>query len=333
MAILPDVLRPASARLRARKESRERERYVLRQKLYREYPDLPRLDAALRSTMAEVAELALDRGADRETRLEEIRARNLALQEERTALLAQAGYGPGALDDAPACPRCRDTGWVGGRICPCLKELCIQEQLRQLSSVLDLENQTFDKARLDLYSDRPWPNMTKSPRLNMTNVLKVCECYAAQFPDYPLQNLLLSGNTGLGKTFLSACIAGTVARRGYSVVYDTAIHVFALFDARRFARDAGQEQAAQEAVERCLRCDLLILDDLGSETTTSLVQSALYELVNARLRPEYRTIISTNLFSESIRARYTAQIASRLEGSFRELTFYGEDIRLKDVRK
>lgn len=333
MAILPDVLRPASARLRAQKESRERERYVLRQKLYREYPDLSRLDAALRGTMADVAELALDRGADREARLEEIKARNLALQQERTALLAQAGYGPDALDDAPSCPRCRDTGWVGGKMCDCLKQLCVQEQLKQLSAVLDLENQSFDKARLDVYSDRPWPDMAKSPRVNMANVLKVCEGYAARFPDYPLQNLLFSGNTGLGKTFLSACIAGSVARRGFSVVYDTAIHVFAQFDARRFARDAGQEQAAQGAVERYLRCDLLILDDLGSETTTSLVQSALYELVNTRLRPECRTIISSNLFSESIRARYTAQIASRLEGSFRELTFYGDDIRVKGVKK
>lgn len=331
MAILPDVLRPASARLRAQKETRERERYALRQKLYREYPDLPRLDAALRGTMAEVAELVLDREADRETRLEEIKTRNLALQRERTALLARAGYGPDDLDDLPACPQCRDTGWVGGKMCTCLKQLCIREQLRQLSSVLDLESQSFDRFRLDVYSDLPWPDMAKPPRMNMANIVKVCEGYAARFPDYPLENLLLSGNTGLGKTFLSACIAGAVARRGFSVVYDTAIHVFALFDARRFARDAGQEQAAQEAVERCLRCDLLILDDLGSETTTALVQSSLYELINARLRPEYRTIISTNLFSESIRARYTAQIASRLEGSFRELTFYGDDLRVKGL--
>ena len=328
MAILPDVLRRASARLRARKETRERERYALQQRLYREYPELSRLDAALRGTMAELAELALSGGADSGEKVEEIRARNLELQRRRGALLEEAGYAVSALDDTPACPQCRDTGWAEGQMCACLKELCIQEQLRRLSRVLDLENQTFDRARLDVYSDRAWPGEVRPPRQNMANVLKVCEGYARQFPDYPLKNLFFSGNTGLGKTFLSACIAGTAARRGFSVVYGTAINVFSLFDARRFARDAEQERAAREAVEDCLRCDLLILDDLGSETTTALVQSALYELVNTRLRPECRTIISSNLSMENIRGRYTAQIASRLEGEYRELTFYGDDIRV-----
>lgn len=333
MPILPDVLRPASARLRARKESREREQYALRQKLYGEYPDLPRLDAALRGTMADVAQLAFSGGEaeERDARLEEIKARNLALQRERTALLAQAGYGPDDLDDAPACPKCRDTGWVGSRMCECLKQLCIQEQLRQLEPVLDLEHQCFDKFRLDVYTDRPWPDMSTPPRQNMANVLRVCEDYAARFPDYPLHNLLLSGNTGLGKTFLSACIAGAVARKGYSVVYDSVIHAFAQYDARRFARDADQEQEARKAVERYLRCDLLILDDLGSEATTTLVQSALYELIDARLKPECRTVISSNLSADDIRTRYSPQIASRLVGSFRELTFYGEDLRVKGV--
>lgn len=329
MAYEPEVLRRAMARFRARKETRERERYALRQRLYEAYPDLPRLDAELRGTIVEVTEAALSRGTDMEGKLEEIRVRNLALQQERTALLARAGYGPDALDDVPACPQCRDTGWVGGRMCGCLRELCAREQAKQLSSLLDLEGQSFDTFRLDVYSDRPWPGTGRSPRQNMANILKVCQGYAEQFPDYPLRNLFFSGNTGLGKTFLSACIAGEVSRRGFSVVYDTAIHVFACFDARRFARDVEQEREARQAVDRYLNCDLLILDDLGSETTTALVQSSLYELVNSRLGPDFRTIVSSNLSAEDIRARYTPQIASRLEGSFRELTFYGEDIRVR----
>ena len=329
MAYEPEVLRRATARFRAQREQRERERFALRQRLYQAYPDLPRLDAALRGTMAEVAEAALDRGGDAKDRLEDIMARNLALQQERTALLAKAGCGPDALDDAPACPKCRDTGWVGAQMCGCLRELCVREQVKQLSSLLDLEGQTFDTFRLDVYSDQLWPEMGFSPRRNMANILKVCRGYAAQFPGYPLRNLFFSGNTGLGKTFLSACIAGEVSRRGSSVVYDTAIHVFACFDARRFARDAEQEREARQAVDRYLNCDLLILDDLGSETTTALVQSSLYELINSRLGPAFRTIVSSNLSAEDIRARYTAQIASRLEGSFRELTFYGDDIRVK----
>lgn len=328
MAYEPIVLRRAAARLREQKEQRERERYILRQRLCQAYPELPRLDAALRGTMADLAELALSGQADQAKKLEEIKTRNLALQRERAGLLAEAGYAPDALDDTPACPKCRDTGWVGTNMCTCLKELCTQEQIRQLSSLLDLQGQSFDTARLDVYSDRPWLNTGRSPRQNMANVLKVCQGYAARFPDYPLHNLFFSGSTGVGKTFLSACIAGEVSRRGFSVVYDSAIHVFSCFDERRFARDAGQEREARQAVDRYLNCDLFILDDLGSELTTALVQSALYELINTRLGSTFRTIISSNLSVDEVRARYTPQIASRLEGSFREVTFYGDDLRL-----
>lgn len=263
MAYEPEVLRRATARLRAKRELRERERCALRQRLYETYPDLPRLDASLRGTMAEVAELAMSGGADTEGKLEAIKARNLALQRERTGLLAQAGYGPDVLDDVPACPKCRDTGWVGTQMCACLKELCVREQAKRLSSLLDLEGQSFDTFRLDLYDHRPWPGTGRSPRQNMSNILKVCQGFAGEFPDYPLRNLFFSGNTGLGKTFLSACVAGEVSRRGFSVVYDSAIHVFSCFDARRFARDGEQEREARQAVDRYLNCDLLILDDLG----------------------------------------------------------------------
>ena len=329
MAYEPTVLRRAAARLRAQRELRERERFALRQRLYEAYPDLPRLDAALRGTMAEVAELVLSGGADAEGKLEEIKTRNQQLQRERTGLLAQAGYGPDALDDAPACPRCRDTGWVGTQMCACLKELCVREQAKQLSSLLDLEGQSFDTFRLDVYSDRPWPGTGRSPRQNMANILKVCQGYAGAFPDYPLRNLFFSGNTGLGKTFLSACVAGEVSRRGFSVVYDSAIHVFACFDARRFARDGEQEREARQAVDRYLNCDLLILDDLGSEHNLPSTRASLYELVNGRLQSGRHTIISSNLSTREIGAEYGAQLASRLEGLYRELTFYGEDLRLK----
>lgn len=330
MAYEPSVLLRASARLRAQREARERERYALRQRLYQEYPELPRLDTALRGTMAELAELAFGGNADSGEKLEEIKERNQSLQRERAGLLAKAGYGPDALDDIPACPKCRDTGWTGASMCSCLKALCAQEQIRQLSSLLDLQGQSFETFRLDVYSPLPWGDK-RPPRENMSRVLTVCQGYARQFPGYPLQNLFFSGGTGLGKTFLSACIAQEVSRRGYSVVYDTAIHVFACFDARRFARDPEQEQEARRAVDRYLNCDLLILDDLGSEATTALVQSALYELINTRLGPEFHTVISSNLSVEQIRARYTPQTASRLEGNFRELTFYGDDIRLGAV--
>lgn len=324
----PSIVRSAAARLRARAEQHAREVYTLRTRLYQAEPRLPKLDAALRGTMAEVAELALSGNSDHASQLEEIKARNLALQEERKQLLRDLGYGPSALDDAPLCPNCRDTGWVGTKMCGCLHALCVEEQTKSLSRLLDFSGQSFASARLDVYSDQAWKGEVRSPRENMQRIFAVCEGYARQFPSYPLKNLFFSGGTGLGKTFLSACIAQEVSGAGFSVVYDTAINIFATFETRKFSREAELGREARDDARRYLNCDLLILDDLGSEMTTQFVQSALYELVNSRLISGKRTIISSNLSTDAVRIRYTPQIASRLEGEYQELTFYGDDIRL-----
>ena len=139
---------------------------------------------------------------------------------------------------------------------------------------------------------------------------------------------LLFGAPGLGKTFLSACIARTVSESGFSVVYDTAVNIFTRFEEQKFARDRLEAGEAKDETRRYLGCDLLILDDLGSELSTPFVQSALYTLINTRLTADKRTVISSNLTMDQVRARYTPQIASRLEGEYRVLPFYGEDIRL-----
>lgn len=332
MAFEPDILQRAAARLARRRDARERKRYLLEQQLYQQEPRLRTLDRALRGTMVELTDLIASGkpvSADG-PEIAAIRRRNLDLQAERAELLHTLGYAPDALDDRPACPKCGDTGWVGTEMCSCLRELCAREQLRELTSLLNLtDEQSFDRLRLDVYSDQPWQGMARSPRENMRRVVTVCEGFARQFPGYPLKNLLLSGGTGLGKTFLSGCIAREVSEQGFSVVYDTAIHLFSVFEAKKFSRDADEGQRAKDGTRRYLGCDLLILDDLGSELTTPFVQSALYELVNSRLLADRRTIISTNLSLEQISGRYTPQVTSRIDGLFQELTFYGEDIRLK----
>jgi DNA replication protein DnaC len=240
------------------------------------------------------------------------------------------GYEPDALDDTPACKQCGDTGWNGTVMCDCLKALCAQEQMKELSSLLNLsDDQTFRKARLDIYSDEVWPDMGVSPRANMEKVIGLCQGYAQQFGRYPLKNLFLSGATGLGKTFLSGCIAREVSDQGFSVVYDTAISLFSAFEAKKFSRDMDEGRQAKDDTRRYLNCDLLILDDLGSELTTPFVQSALYELINSRLVTDRATIISSNLTMEDVRGRYSPQVASRLAGEYRTLPFFGEDIRLQ----
>ena len=323
------IVQRASARLARRKEIRERRRWDLEQELYRRQPRLRELDRAIGGTMAELAGLAISGKPIQADgpEIADIRRRNLELQAQRAELLHTLGYEPDALDLTPACTKCGDSGWAGAEMCTCLKELCAQEQMKSLTALLNLtDEQNFDRLRLDVYSDQPWEGK-RSPRENMKRVVTVCEGFARRFPDYPLHNLLLSGGTGLGKTFLSGCIAREVSGRGYSVVYDTAISLFSTFEAKKFSRDLGQERQARDDTRRYLNCDLLILDDLGSELTTPLAQSTLYEVVNSRLQGGKHTIISTNLSMEQIGARYTPQVVSRLAGAYQELTFYGDDIR------
>ena len=330
MSYEPTVVRKALARLERRRDGRDRRRYELERELYARQPRLRQVDADLRGTAADLAMLAAGGRPIQADgpEIAAIRRRSEALQAERTRLLAELGYGPEALDDVPACPRCGDRGWADGAMCACLRELCAREQIKMLTALLNLtDEQDFDRLRLDVYSDRPWDG-GRSPRDNMKRVAAVCEGYARQFPGYPLKNLLLSGGTGLGKTFLSGCIAREVSRRGFSVVYDTAGGVFDAFDARRFARDPEREQQAREDTRRYLSCDLLILDDLGSEQNLPSARASLYEVVNSRLQAGRHTIISSNLSAGQIREQYGAQLASRVEGLYRELTFYGEDLRL-----
>ena len=327
-----NVLRRATQRLeQGRRERRERVE-GLRRDAYARQPKLERLDRQLQQTMAQLVAAALRQGEDPARAVREVRERNLAIQQERAVLLGALGLPEDALDDKPACPLCGDTGWQGAKMCRCLRELCAREQIAELSKLLDLGEQSFDTFRMDYYSQTPWPGGT-SPRENMELVYEVCLNYAQKFGRFPIRNLFLTGAPGLGKTFLSACIARTVSEKGHSVVYDTAGNIFAQFEVRKFQRDSADGQEARDETRRYLNCDLLILDDLGSELVTQFTQSALYELVNSRLVGEKHTVISTNLSLEEAARRYPPQIASRLEGEYHALHFFGDDIRLLKKRQ
>lgn len=334
MAYEHTVLQRAGARMARRREIRARKRWDLEQALYRQCPELRELDRALRGTMSELAGLAVSGAGIRADgpEITSIRARNLELQARRTEVLRELGHTPDELEDIPACPTCGDTGWVGDTMCPCMRNICRSEQMKLLTDLMNLTpEQCFNNLRLDVYSNAPWKGTGRSPREHMHKVAELCEGFACQFPNYPLKNLLLSGGTGLGKTFLSGCIAREVSERGFSVVYETAINLFAAFETRKFTRDAAEERQARDDTRRYLNCDLLILDDLGSEFISPMVQSALYEVINTRLQTGKSTIISTNLSTEQIAGRYNPQISSRIQGLYRELVFYGEDIRLRQL--
>ena len=323
-----NVQRRAVQRLERERRQRQDRAERLRLEAYQREPRLEQLDRRIQGTMAGLVAAALRQGGDPVKAVRSVREENQDLQRERAVLLGAMGLPEDALDEKPACPLCKDTGWQGAKMCCCLRELCAQEQIKELSKLLDLGEQSFDTFRMDYYAQNIYPGRGTSPRGNMELVYDVCLNYATKFGRFAIKNLFLSGAPGLGKTFLSACIARTVSENGYSAVYDTAANIFAQFEARKFLRDSADGQDARDETRRYLNCDLLILDDLGSELTTQFTQSALYELVNTRLVGGRHTVISSNLSMEEVAQRYAPQIASRLDGMYHSLYFFGDDIRL-----
>ncbi len=326
MAYSAEVVQRARQRLAQAREDRESEN---RQHLAAAYQRLPRLreiDIELRRTMAQAAQAAFLQGSDGRELLEQAKQQNLALQQERQ-MLAETCFEPGYLDDSPLCHICGGTGYVGSNMCECLRELCRQEQKKEVS-ILSGSTDSFQKFRLDYYPDRIDPKYGASPRTIMERNFQCCRRYALSFSG-DAGNLLFVGGTGLGKTFLSACIARTVADRGFSVAYETANHLFGKLEQAKFN---PSEESRREA-DMLLTCDLLIIDDLGTEMPGQFVTAALYGLLNDRLLAGKPMVISTNLNVEEMNRRYSPQIASRLHGSFQRLTFVGEDIRVLKGRE
>ena len=321
MAYSAEVIQRARERLAQAREDRQSENRQHLAEAYARVPRLREIDLELRRTMAYAAQSVFASGGDRNA-LEQAKQANLSLQREREALAAEY-FEEGYLDDSPICDRCGGLGYVGSAMCECLRELCRQEQKKELT-LLAVGRESFDQFRLDYYPDRIDPKLGLNIRSVMEKTFQTCRRYAYGFTERS-GNLLFSGDTGLGKTFLSACIARTVADRGYSVVYESAGHMFGKLERAKFS---GDEQMREET-KKYTDCDLLIIDDLGTEMPGQFVSAALYSLVNDRLLAGRPMIISTNLNVEDLSRRYSPQIASRLRGSFQRLAFLGEDIRVK----
>ncbi|MBR2047303.1 MAG: ATP-binding protein [Oscillospiraceae bacterium] len=320
MAYSSEVVRRARARLAEARADRERENREHLRIAYEQVPRLREIDRQLQRTMAKAA-MSVFSGGDAKTLMEEAKKENKALQQEREWLL-DASFEEGFLDETPICPICSGSGYVGSTMCECLQELCRQEQKKELT-FLSAGRESFDQFRLEYYPAAVDPKTGYSPRAIMERTFQVCKRYAFGF-HMKSGNLLFSGNTGLGKTFLSACIARTVADSGYSVVYESAGHLFQTLERARFESNEENRQAAA----KYSACDLLIMDDLGTELPGQFINAALYSLVNDRLLEGKPTIISTNLSEEELVRRYGPQISSRLRGSYRRVAFVGEDIRL-----
>ncbi len=319
MAIDGKLMARARDRLAEIKEANSREADRRMAQVYAQSPEIKAIDASMRELMGRVIALASRKGPDSARQLAEIERLSAELCAQKAEALVEKGYPADYLDSVCSCKHCADTGYDRhGNPCSCLMKLYEEEKSAYLSSIPGHEGDSFRSFDLSYYSG--------ADRAIMEMTLETCREYALSFgPDSA--NLLFRGGTGLGKTFLSGCIAKEVSDKGFSVVYETAGDAFAAFEDRKFSRDPAILERSEERVRRVLDCQLLILDDLGTEMSTSFTHSALYTIINSRLASGKKTIVSTNLTAEEMAARYTPQVVSRLGGEFDVLPFRGRDIR------
>ncbi len=248
-----------------------------------------------------------------------LRARNEELMAKRRRIIMGLGY-PGDYTDVHyTCKTCSDTGFVGTKMCSCLKEILIMKNIKSSGMGRLIERQSFENFDLDRFKSDPmvYERMKKN--------VEVAKKFATTFASHS-DNLLLIGNTGTGKTHISTAIAKVVINQGYDVLYDSAMNIFGAFEDDRFHSGYGQRE---KEGDKYLECELLIIDDLGTEFTNQMAVSTLYNLLNTRQNKGLSTIISTNLKAGELSAKYDGRIVSRILGTdYRVLQFLGDDYRI-----
>ncbi len=313
MAFSNEALRDALAKVAEKRKNAELLYEKLKHDVYSANPELLTMDNDIMAKGSELALSALSGNSKRSTEIfEEINR----IKECRNLILKNA-----KLPEAPdySCKKCSDTGYADGVLCSCVKDIAAKICYSSLIGEMPLERSTFKAFNLDYYDDVK-NEQGVSPKKQMTAVLKTCKKFADSFPSGA--NLLLTGGCGLGKTHLSLAIANEVIAKDHSVIYGSAQNLI-----NEVSREAFDRSGSTVKIDSLTSCDLLILDDLGTEFTTQLSVSVVYNIINTRLLRGLSTVISTNLNIKEISEFYNDRIASRIVGSYTICPVFGNDVR------
>ncbi len=286
-----------------------------REELHRNLPQVAEIDRALSATGLRIMREALKGKEGLDVRIRKLEEGNNLLLEARREILRANGYPEDYSSVHYECEECQDIGFVNGKMCKCMRRALTLAGYESSGVLKLIEKQNFDTFDLNYYKG--------AERRNMEQILEISKDYALNFHDDTMRNLLFMGDTGLGKTHLSSAIAKVVVDRGFDVVYESAQKIFSDFEAEKF----GRVPQGENRTERYLACDLLIMDDLGTEMQSAFTVSCLYYLINTRLINEKSMVISTNIDKEEFSRQYTDRITSRLLGEFTVCVFAGTDIR------
>ena len=326
MAYSKEIFQEATNRLAQRRQNALRTAEYSREQLFREIPRLREIDYELQSIGASIAKAVVKAPEGGRESIRELSERSIKLQEEQNRILEEHHIGKEILEPRFTCNKCRDTGYVEHDnrtdICDCLQKLMSDIAGEMLCDNLTLDEYTFENFNLDYYSKTPDAD-GKIPYNRMSKICHYCEDYADNFTTHS-KSLLLIGATGLGKTHLSLSIANVVIRKGNSVIYTTAPDILFKLEKEHFSYKYAEQEDTYNSL---LKCDLLILDDLGTEFSTEFTRTCIYNLFNARLLAGKPVIISTTLTLDEMINAYSQRFFSRVIGSCDRLDFIGQDIR------
>lgn len=296
--------------------------------IYASIPRIKEIDQLLATSSIDAVRNRLRGNTDFTTDTKE---KNHSLIAEKRDLLKTHGYPDDYLQPIYTCTTCKDTGRIGNEYCSCFKQAWISLLYRESTLEHLLERENFDTFDLDYYSKEKDGEHPYSPYENMSNILNKTKSFVETF-DKEGGNLLFYGETGVGKTFLSSCIAKALMDTQHTVLYQSAIHLFEDVCGDVIMKK-GKNPINQEIYNYLYDCDLLIIDDLGTEFTNSFVISQLYDILNTRMRAKKSTVISTNLKLHDLTETYTDRISTRIIAEYTAFSFYGENVRLAKKRK
>ena len=294
-----------------------------RQEIYARLPVVRQLEAEIAERSVACAKKLLE--GDKSV-LDRLKEDLKDLREQKSLIIRAAGYPDDYLELHYRCPDCRDTGLIDGRKCHCF----LQAQMKLLhdqSNLEDvLERENFNALSYEYYDDTEiLPQLGITNAAYMRRVVAGCREFVRDF-DKKHDNLLFTGSTGVGKTFLTNCIARELMDDFHSVIYLTASDLFDVFSRNKFDYDNAEDM--KDMYRFILDCDLLIIDDLGTELNNSFTSSQLFYCINERMNMSRSTIISTNLTLARLRDSYTDRVTSRIMSGYRIIPLYGGDIRL-----
>lgn len=326
MAYSKDIYESALKIIENRRQKSENDLITKKNLLFKNNRELESLDNSINKTGVKLARAVIN-GSDVKEQVELIKERTKANRKRIEEILSNMGLPKDYLKIKYYCPICKDTGYKDGHMCECLKKLLREQAFKKLNSLSPLSTSSFDDFNLKYYSEDVSVGYRVSPQKRMTDIYNYCRDYAENFNEFS-QSILMQGNTGLGKTHLSLSIAGVLIERGFGVVYASTPNLVSQLEKEHFSYNKTDNNTYDYLTD----CDLLILDDLGTEFVTNFSTTTIYNMLNSRILLGKPTIISTNLSIKEMEKIYSERFVSRIMGNNDRLEFIGKDLRQR-IRK